>query len=130
MTMIDLLWTCKRGCQKKKLPNLRGFLPPELDELIADDGPIYPRRGVKEEVFTVVESSPKSDSAIFVTKGSAGFTSTDRIDLLELPSINKALYENLITLSRDQILLGGTIAPQPSWAVEAADGIKRSDGGW
>lgn len=37
VTMVDLLWAVKRGCQKKNIPILRESMPVELGEIVAEE---------------------------------------------------------------------------------------------
>lgn len=94
------------------------------------DGTIYARRGVAGENLIATENSFQDASGVFLTKGSAGITPIRRIDKLALPPSNKALIESQVKLTRDQILLGGKVAPQPEWATQTGDGIPRIGGEW
>ena len=100
------------------------------DLLTSFDGPIYKRIGYEGEIFTITESKVGDASGVFVTRGSAGSTPTERINNLALPPNNSALIESQVELTRNQILLEGKVAPQKEWALIANDGIPRTGGAW
>ena len=55
----------------------RGLDDSAIQDMIDSfDGPIY--QGNMGDVFTITESSPGDASGVFVTRGSAGATATDR----------------------------------------------------
>ena len=91
------------------------------------DGPIYCRQGMAGEAFIVTESRDRTASCIYVTRSSAGITRRARINNLALPGSNKAEIQDVVYLSRNQILLEGRVAAQHRWAT---DGIPRNGGGW
>ena len=49
---------------------------------------------------------------------------------LALPPNNTAAVESVVELTRSQLLLEGTVAPQTDWAIIADDGIPRTGGAW
>ena len=100
------------------------------DLLTSFDGPIYKRIGYEGEIFTITESKVGDASGVFVTRGSAGSTPTERINNLALPPNNSASIESQVELTRAQILLEGKVAPQREWALIANDGIPRTGGAW
>lgn len=107
----------------------RGLDDSAIQDMIDSfDGPIY--QGNMGDVFTITESSPGDASGVFVTRGSAGATATDRINNLALPPNNSAAVDRTVELSRAQLLLEGNVAPQSEWALIANDGILRTGGGW
>lgn len=109
----------------------RGLDEGAINDLITSfDGPIYKRIGYEGEIFTITESKVGDASGVFVTRGSAGSTPTERINNLALPPNNSALIESQVELTRTQILLEGKVAPQREWALIANDGIPRSGGAW
>ena len=109
----------------------RGLNEQSVQDLIDSfDGPIYKREGIAGETFTITESTPGEASGVFVTRGSAGATPTERIDVLALPPNNSATVESTVQLTRSQVLLEGKVAAQPEWALIADDGIQRNGGGW
>ena len=100
------------------------------DLLTSFDGPIYKRIGYEGEIFTITESKVGDASGVFVTRGSAESTPTERINNLALPPNNSASIESQVELTRAQILLEGKVAPQREWALIANDGIPRTGGAW
>ncbi len=84
----------------------RGLDDSAIQDMIDSfDGPIY--QGNMGDVFTITESSPGDASGVFVTRGSAGATATDRINNLALPPNNSAAVDRTVELSRAQLLLEG-----------------------
>lgn len=109
----------------------RGLDESAINDLITSfDSPIYKRTGYEGEIFTITESKVGDTSGVFVTRGSAGSTSTERINNLALPPNNSALIESQVELRRTQLLLKGKVAPQQEWALIANDGIPRAGGAW
>lgn len=109
----------------------RGLDEEAINDLLTSfDGPIYKRIGYEGETFTITESKVGDASGVFVTRGSAGSTPTERINNLALPPNNSALIESQVELTRNQILLEGKVAPQKEWALIANDGIPRTGGAW
>ena len=88
------------------------------------DGEIYATRAKKGEVFTITEDMPGSASQVYVTRGSAGSTAAERRANLALPPNNSATHEGIVSLTRDQVLLEGKVAPQLQW------GHDKVGGGW
>lgn len=102
-----------------------------LNDLIASlDGTVCKKAGYEGEIFTITESKIGDASGVFVTRGSAGSTPTERINNLALPPNNSALIESQVELTRTQILLEGKVAPQREWSLIANDGIPRTGGAW
>lgn len=109
----------------------RGLDEGAINDLITSfDGPIYKRTGYEGEIFTITESKVGDASGVFVTRGSAGSTPTERINNLALPPNNSALIESQVELTRAQVLLEGKVAPQQEWALIANDRIPRTGGAW
>lgn len=88
------------------------------------DGQIYASKGLEGDIFTITEHVPGSASQVYVTRSSAGLTAAERRAKLALPPSNSATYESNISLTRDQVLLEGQVAPQPQW------GEDKVGGGW
>lgn len=59
-----------------------------------------------------------------MTRCSAGTTPAERRQKLALPPSNSAEFENAVTLTRNQMLLEGKVAPQLQW------GSDKTGGGW
>lgn len=111
----------------RKLLQSRGATKQQAKEVVDSfEGQIKATQGKKGDTFTVTETSSESPaSGLFVTKGSAGKTPEERIEKLALPESNKALIENEVSLSRDQILLEGEVKSQvgnPGFSDNATGG--------
>ncbi len=131
MQWVDPLGLCKepkiplKNNSVRKLLKSRGLSKQQARDIVNSfDGQIYARQGRTGEMFTITESALGRGSGIFVTRGSAGSTPAKRIRRLALPPSNTAQIEETVLLTRDQLLLEGRVAPQPTW------GTDRTGGGW
>lgn len=90
----------------------------QCDTINSFCGQIYASFGKKGDVFTITEHILGSASQVYVTRGSAGLTAAERRAKLALPPSNSATHERSISLTRDQVLLEGEVAPQPQWGED------------
>ena len=129
---IDMsMYTELSNAEVADILKTRGLDEGAINDLLTSfDGPIYKRIGYEGEIFTITESKVGDASGVFVTRGSAGSTPTERINNLALPPNNSASIESQVELTRAQILLEGKVAPQREWALIANDGIPRTGGAW
>lgn len=67
-------------------------------------------------------SSPGAVSQVYVTRGFAGITVSERRTNLALPQTNNATYQGKVMLTRDQVLLEGLAAPQPQSGADKVGG--------
>jgi RHS repeat-associated protein len=109
----------------RKLLKTRGLSKKQQQEVVGSfDGQIYATNGHAGDNFIVTESSVGDASGVFVTRCSGGATPAERRKNLALPPNNTAVFESPVTLTRDQLLLEGEVAPQPNW------GPDKIGGGW
>ncbi|WP_426111648.1 RHS repeat-associated core domain-containing protein [Massilia sp. PWRC2] len=109
----------------KKLLRARGLSKIQQQEVVKSfDGQIYASPGLAGEQFTITESAAGAASGVFVTRCSAGATSSERRQRLALRPNNSAEVESPVVLARNQMLLEGKVAPQPQW------GPDKIGGGW
>ena len=129
---IDMsMYTELSNAEVADILKTRGLDEGAINDLLTSfDGPIYKRIGYEGEIFTITESKVGDASGVFVTRGSAGSTPTERINNLALPPNNSASIESQVELTRARILLEGKVAPQREWTLIANDGIPRTGGAW
>jgi RHS repeat-associated protein len=109
----------------RNLLKARGLSKRQQQELVSSfDGQIYASHGHVGEQFIITESTAGAASGVFVTRCSAGATPAERRQKLALPPSNTAEVEGPISLTRNQMLLEGKVAPQPQW------GSDKTGGGW
>jgi len=109
----------------RNLLKARGLSKTQQHEVINSfDGQIYASHGRAGDEFIIIESAAGAASGVFVTRCSAAVTPEERRQKLALPPSNTAEVESSAVLTRSQILLEGTVAPQPTW------GPDKTGGGW
>jgi hypothetical protein len=109
----------------RKLLKARGLSKMQRQEVVSSfDEQIYASQGLRDEKFVITESDVGAASGVFVTRCSAGTSAAERRQKLALPSSNSAEVESPVSLTRNQMLLEGKVAPQPNW------GPDRIGGGW
>jgi len=109
----------------RKLLKARGLSKTQRQEVVSSfDEQIYASQGPRDEKFVITESDVGAASGVFVTRCSAGTSAAERRQKLALPSSNSAEIESPVSLTRNQMLLEGKVAPQPNW------GPDRIGGGW
>jgi RHS repeat-associated protein len=109
----------------RSLLKARGLSKQQQHEVVKSfDGQIYASQGRAGEQFVITESDSGAASGVFVTRCSAGTTPAERRQKLALPPSNSAEFENAVTLTRNQMLLEGKVAPQLQW------GSDKTGGGW
>jgi len=123
------LTTCQKipikNNSARNLLKARGLSKTQRQEVISSfDDQIYASQGLAGERFVITESAAGAASGVFVTRCSAGTTSSERRQNLALPPSNTAEFESSVALARNQILIEGKVAPQPQWGAE------KTGGGW
>lgn len=109
----------------RNLLKARGLTKQQRQEVVSSfDGQIYASHGRAGEQFTITESDVGAASGVFVTRCSAGATPAERRQKLALPPSNTAEFESPVSLTRNQMLLEGKVAPQLQW------GPDKNGGGW
>ena len=111
----------------RNLLKARGLSKTQQQEVVNSfDGQIYTSHGRVGEQFTITESAVGAASGVFVTRCSAGTTSSERRQKLALPPSNSAAVESPVALARNQMLLEGKVAPQPQWGSDKLGGGGKS----
>ena len=92
-------------------------------------GNVTARHAKANEKYVITQTKGESASGVFVSKKSLGNSPQERIDKGALPPSNKANQEKRVALGKDQNVISGKIAQQPSFKEQdPAHGERRGGG--
>lgn len=92
-------------------------------------GNVTARHAKANEKYVITQTKGESASGVFVSKKSLGNSPQERIDKGALPPSNKANQEKRVALGKNQNVISGKIAQQPSFKEQdTAHGERRGGG--
>ena len=92
-------------------------------------GNVTARHAKANEKYVITQTKGESASGVFVSKKSLGNSPQERIDKGALPPSNKANQEKRVALGKNQNVISGKIAQQPSFKdQDTAHGERRGGG--